>query len=181
MTAFDTAWALVKSEYLYYNVQVQPKDDEQEKKLRDLEYQLASEGISYDRGRGSQGRDIHLDFSLRGATPEQVLQRIKSIEVPFEVQMTAGNIPYHGTDARFRYDRNERNALDERLTMETGQTHVDGKPYSEPEAIGHHPCPSCEASGVLIREGVQHNNKISLSCPKCGHLDMDWGEKNGRL
>jgi hypothetical protein len=179
---FMKAWDLLKGEYLYYNVQVQPKDGEQEQRLTDLEYQLANEGISYDRGWGSQGRDIHLDHSLDGATPDQVLQRIKSIGVPFEIQMTAGDIPYHGTEARSEYDRNERNALDERLTAETGQTHVDGEPYSEPEVIGHHPCPSCdEPDGLLMREGIQHDNKISLNCPECGHMDMDWGENNGRF
>lgn len=179
---FMKAWDLLKGEYLYYNVKVQPKNNEQEQRLSDLEDQFAYEGISYDRGWGSKGRDIHLDWSLSGATPEQMLQRIKSIGVPFEVQMTAGDIPYHGTEARSEYDRNEKNALDERLTAETGQAHVDGKPYSEPEVIGHHPCPSCnEPGGVLMREGIQHDNKISLNCPECGHLDMDWGENNGRF
>ena len=184
MNAFEQSWLMMKAdEYLYYNVHLTPRNDEESNRLYQLELQLAKEGITFDSGGGLNGRDIHLDFSLRGATPNQVLQRIADIGVPYEIEMVAGDTPYHGTEERFDYDRKERQALDERLTLETGQTHIDGQPYTEPEVIGHHPCPNCGDGeiAVLIREGIQHDNKVSLNCPECGYMDMDWGDENDRL
>jgi hypothetical protein len=196
MTAFNQAWRLFKADdFIYYNVHVTPRTTEEADRLYGFESQLASEGITYDSGgmvgKGG-GRDMHLDFSLRGATPDQVLQRLADTGIPYELEMIASDIPKHGTQERLDYDRKDMKEHDEWLTQETGQTHMDGKPYSEAEGIGEYPCPSCAEEqaqypdeypkegnyATIIREGMQDNHRISLNCPHCGHMDMDWGEDN---
>lgn len=192
MTAFDRAWDFMKGEgdHLYYNVRVAPRTDAEAWALREFEMQLSSEGISYDSGGmmgAGGGRDIHLDFSLKGATPDQVLQRLEATGIPYELEMIGSDIPPRGTNERLDYDIEEMKRYDEYMTQETGRRYMDGKPYSDAQGIGEHPCWQCaqhdgeHTMAVVVREGVQDNHRLTLNCHVCGLFDMDWGEENPGL
>ena len=46
-------------------------------RLREVEDRLHAKGISFDTGSGFGMRDWELDWSLKGATPDEVLQFLK--------------------------------------------------------------------------------------------------------
>ena len=52
-----------------------------------LENVMRSKGITFDTGFGSDGREWFLDWSLSGATPEVVIQKLRDIKVKFQVEM----------------------------------------------------------------------------------------------
>jgi len=52
-----------------------------------LENVMRSKGITFDTGFGSDGREWFLDWSLNGATPEVVIQKLRDIKVKFQVEM----------------------------------------------------------------------------------------------
>ena len=178
--AFDIASRILKGQYLYYNVHVSPDTPEEYNILYELEDQLASEGISYDSGGSRGGRDMHFDFSLKGADKDAGLSRLAATGIPYQVEMIASDIPPHGSQERIDHDNAQRKALDAMLEQQTGQAHMDGKPYAPSEVIGHAPCPNPECMeagtmGAVIEENpALPNSNISFACGECGHMDMDY-------
>ena len=189
--AFQRAWDFVKAEnHLYYNVHVTPQTPEEAEKLRLFERQWTYEGISYDSGglvgSGGGGRDMHFDFSLKGATPDEMLERLDATGIPYQVEMIASEIPPLGTDERYEYDREDMKRYDKEMEEKTGRPYFNGYPYSEAEEVGEHPCWQCAQYGEhtmagVIREGIQDDHVLSLNCSSCGLMDMGWGEDNPEL
>ena len=48
---------------------------------------MRGNGITFDTGFGSDGREWFLDWSLDGATPEVVIQKLRDTKVKFQVEM----------------------------------------------------------------------------------------------
>jgi len=88
MTAFDTAWGLFKAdEWVYYDVHITPINQDEDFAIWQLKAQLEERGIVFDSGGGLGGYNWHLDYSLRGATPNQVLRALKNTGVSHKIEM----------------------------------------------------------------------------------------------
>ena len=80
---FDSAWKVAKAPF-YHSVNTDTSDPEVAEKLFRLRDELLAEGISFDEGGAvGGGRDWELDWSLSGATPDEVMARMRDAGIPF--------------------------------------------------------------------------------------------------
>ena len=91
MTAFDKAWGVVKAP-IYHSVNTDTSNPEVADKLFRLRDELMAEGITFDAGGmvgdgGFDSRDWELDWSLKGATPDEVMARMRDAGIPFTTEM----------------------------------------------------------------------------------------------
>ena len=71
---FDSAWKVAKAP-IYHSVNTDTSDPEVADKLFRLRDELMAEGITFDAGgMVGGGRDWELDWSLQGATPDEVIE-----------------------------------------------------------------------------------------------------------
>ena len=181
MTAFDTAWRrnIVKAEagQMWYSVSITPRDEREAEMVSMLENQLFSEGISFDTGGMiGGGRDWELDHSLRGATPDEVLMRLKELGVPFEPEMWFRtpeeeellNLEMQDMMSR-RDDRMRAMAGD----YEPKELHDKPHPFEAFGVGAPMKCPSCGEDAGMIREGWDYGKGGGLNfvCGACGHME----------
>ena len=80
---FDSAWRVAKAPF-YHSVNTDTSDPEVANKLFQLRDELMAEGITFDAGgMVGGGRDWELDWSLNGATPDEVMARMRDAGIPF--------------------------------------------------------------------------------------------------
>ena len=83
---FDLIWDVIKSP-LYHSVNTDLSDPAVAEKLGQLRDELMAEGITFDTGMGAGGRDRELDWSLKNATPDEVMSRMRDAGIPFNSEM----------------------------------------------------------------------------------------------
>ena len=90
MTAFDRVWNILKGENIYHSVHIKPRTSEEAQRISDLQTEMLDRGISFDTGGGLDGgRDWELDFSLKGATADEVMAELRAPGIPFQTEMWA--------------------------------------------------------------------------------------------
>ena len=156
MTAFDRVWNILKGENIYHSVHIKPRTSEEAQRISDLQTEMLDRGISFDTGGGLDGgRDWELDFSLKGATADEVMAELRATGIPFQTEMWADT-------AESAAERGpSRNIAD----------YEDGG-----VVIGHTNCPECKGqNGMLIQEGESLGGGITLGCNDCGYTETDFG------
>jgi hypothetical protein len=147
---FDSAWKIAKAPF-YHSVNTDTSDPEVAEKLWALRDELMDDGISFDTGGGfpNGGRDWELDYSLRGATPDEVMIRMRDAGIPFTSTM--------------RYVDEEEEAEEEAL--QDNWKKDEKLAEKDAEGIGESKCPECDEWAMVIRES---DDSISLGCGHCG-------------
>ena len=152
--AFDRAWNIAKSENVYHSVQINARNDEEAQRISDMEWDMLNRGISFDTGSGMGGRDWELDFSLKGATPDEVMTELRATGIPFQTRMWVDEAGEHGK-ARW---------------TEGDPDYEDGGTI-----IGSWYCPECNSNNAqLIQESPEMGGGITLGCNECGFTDPDF-------
>jgi len=148
---FDSAWKVAKAP-LYHSVNTDTSDPEVADKLFRLRDELMAEGITFDAGGGYPmgGRDWELDWSLKGATPDEVMARMRDAGIPFTTEM--------------RYEEEG----DERLSNRPNTDDEGNKNPPHAVGIGESKCPECGGMAMIIRET---DGSLTLGCGDCGLLE----------
>jgi hypothetical protein len=162
---FDLIWGVIKSP-LYHSVNTDLSDPAVAEKLGQLRDELMAEGISFDTGMGAGGRDWELDWSLKNATPDEVISRMRDAGIPFNSEMWYEDDEV--ADARIKEREEMRNRQD--------PNHPSHPNYKPAEGIGESECYECGEMAMVIRES---DDSISLACGHCGLMDMDFGSSDG--
>jgi len=144
---FDSAWKIAKAPF-YHSVNTDTSDPEVAEKLWALRDELMAEGISFDAGGGfpKGGRDWELDWSLSGATPDEVMIRMRDAGIPFTSTMSYVDEEEEAEENALRQLEEEKDA----------------------EGIGESKCPECDEWAMVIRES---DDSISLGCGHCGFTE----------
>ena len=148
MTAFDRVWNILKGDNVYHSVHITPRNESESAVLFELEQQLLGRGISFDTGGGlGGGRDWELDFSLKGATADEVMSELRNTGIPFETKMWA----------------------DEEENQVASTDYADGGVI-----VGQTRCPECGQNAMLIQESREMGGGITLGCNGCGFTDAEF-------
>lgn len=146
---FDSAWKVAKAP-LYHSVNIDLSDPEVADKLGQLRDELMDEGITFDTGWGAGGRDWELDFSLKGANPDEVMIRMREAGIPFNTEMW-----YEPPDGELG-------------SAEWATDDEGNKNPPHAVGIGESKCPECEGMAMIIRET---DGSLTLGCGECGLLE----------
>ena len=161
MTAFDQAWNLIKEDQkIGYDVNIQPETDLDMEILAQFEGHLADMGITYDSGWGSKGRDIHLDFSLKGAQPDDILEILSHTGLKYSITMIA-----YEPKQEYIPDYSHLPDPVEMTDPASGQAAIVGPPVT---------CPSCgDPQAAFIREPIDEGGHLTFNCGQCGYGPVD--------
>jgi hypothetical protein len=158
---FDSAWKVAKAP-LYHSVNIDTSDPKVAEKLWQLRDELMAEGITFDAGGGYPmgGRDWELDFSLKGATPDEVMTRMRDAGIPFNTKMW-----YEPKDGELG-------------SAEWADTDDEGNKYDADYEdggviIGSVKCPECKGDAMVIRENDDVKS-FTLGCNDCGYTEPDY-------
>jgi len=157
-TPFDSAWKIAKAPF-YHSVNTDTSNPEVAEKLWALRDELMAEGITFDAGGGfpKGGRDWELDWSLSGATPDEVMIRMRDAGIPFTSTMRY--VDELEPEAEARAD--QLNTYRDRKS--------DMEPvYQDAVGIGESKCPECGEMGMVIREP---DESLTLACGDCGFME----------
>ena len=147
---FDSAWKVAKAP-IYHSVNTDTSDPEVADKLFRLRDELMAEGITFDAGgMVGGGRDWELDWSLQGATPDEVMARMRDAGIPFTTEM--------------RYEEEGEEKLSNR--PDTDDEGNKNPPHAV--GIGESKCPECGGMAMIIRET---DGSLTLGCGECGLLE----------
>lgn len=146
---FDSAWKIAKAP-LYHSVNIDLSDPEVADKLWALRDELMDEGITFDTGMGAGGRDWELDFSLKGANPDEVMIRMREAGIPFNTEMW-----YEPPDGELG-------------SAEWATDDEGNKNPPHAVGIGESKCPECEGMAMIIRET---DGSLTLACSDCGFME----------
>ena len=152
--AFDRAWNIAKSENVYHSVHITPRNESESATLWELEQQLLRRGISFETGATiGGGRDWELDFSLKGATADEVMSELRDTGIPFETKMW----------------------VDEGGTSSPSSHQAALTDYADGGVIaGQTNCPECGQNAMLIQESPEMGGGITLGCNECGFTDPEF-------
>jgi Zn ribbon nucleic-acid-binding protein len=191
---FDSAWRVAKAPF-YHSVNTDTSDPEVANKLFQLRDELMAEGITFDAGgMVGGGRDWELDWSLKGATPDEVMARMRDAGIPFtsimryeeEGDEKLSNRP--DTDDEGNPTDDEMAEADRFLLNGRSMCEVFGERASGicqcPKCsdadyedggviIGSVKCPECKGDAMVIRENDDVKS-FTLGCNDCGYTEPDY-------
>lgn len=157
---FDSAWRGAKAPF-YHSVNTDTSDPEVADKLFRLRDELMAEGITFDAGGGYPmgGRDWELDWSLKGATPDEVMARMRDAGIPFTSIM--------------RYEEEGDEKLSNRPDTDDEGNKYDADYEDGGVIIGSVKCPECKGDAMVIRENDDVKS-FTLGCNECGYTEPDY-------
>ena len=156
---FDSAWKVAKAP-IYHSVNTDTSDPEVADKLFRLRDELMAEGITFDAGgMVGGGRDWELDWSLQGATPDEVMARMRDAGIPFTTEM--------------RYEEEGEEKLSNRPDTDDEGNKYDADYEDGGVIIGSVKCPECKGDAMVIRENDEVKS-FTLGCNDCGYTETDY-------
>ena len=156
---FDSAWRVAKAPF-YHSVNTDTSDPEVANKLFQLRDELMAEGITFDAGgMVGGGRDWELDWSLQGATPDEVMARMRDAGIPFTTEM--------------RYEEEGEEKLSNRPDTDDEGNKYDADYEDGGVIIGSVKCPECKGDAMVIRENDEVKS-FTLGCNECGYTEPDY-------
>ena len=167
---FDHAWRIVKGEQkIGYHLQI-PITNQMESELFDQFFDdMRQAGVKFDWGGGAGGFDIHLDHSLKGASPEYVKEYLNKTGLNFNMSVEV-------------YEEEDDATISRHPLAGMGAPQA---PLPNPVKI-HDPagqdavivgppimCPCGEnPEGALIRESAEDGGHLNFACNMCGHMEL---------
>ena len=175
MTAFDRAWEVVKANPVWYSVHFTPRTEQEVERIWELQEDLAGRGITFDTGgmvAVGAGRNWELDHSLKGATPDQVLQIVNQSGLKYEVEARHEETAVEGLNETWLRNNPQ---YDTEAMLNIQQQPPQPEEW-DPTVVDVMPCPQCGAEAYIIREEEGNPERDSVACNECGYTDMEWGQ-----
>lgn len=157
---FDYAWRIVKGEQkigYHLNVQINSQMDAE---LFDQFYDdMRQAGVSFDWGMGQGGFDIHLDHSLKGASPEYVKEYLNKTGLNFNMRVEV-------------YEEDIPKPID--YSHLPKPQSITDSPAGDAWIVGDAvTCPECgNPDAAFIREGIEDGGHLTFACNMCGHMGL---------
>lgn len=157
---FDHAWKILKGEQkIGYDVRININSQMDAELFDQFHEDMAEAGIRYDWGMGQGGYDIHLDHSLKGATPEYVKEYLSQTGLDFTMTISV-------------YEEDDPPKPKDYSHLPNPQSITDdpaGNAWIVGDAVT---CPECgNPEAALIREGIEDGGHLNFACNMCGHMD----------
>ena len=158
---FDHAWKILKGEQkIGYDIHININSQMDSELFDQFHEDMGAAGIRYDWGMGQGGFDIHLDHSLKGATPEYVKEYLSQTGLDFTMTISV-------------YEEDDEPAPQERPDLPNPVSIHD--PAGNDAMIVGPPimCPCGEnPEGALIRESAEDGGHLNFACNMCGHMEL---------
>ena len=162
---FDHAWRIVKGEQkIGYHLQI-PITNQLESELFDQFFDdMRQAGVRFDWGGGAGGFDIHLDHSLRGASPEYVKEYLNKTGLNFNMSIEV-----------YEEEQTPENPPEPIARPNLPQPVKISDPAGNDAAVVGPPimCPcGMNPEGALIRESAEDGGHLNFACHMCGRMEL---------